>query len=106
MNKTTRPIEDNEYDAIIETIRDGFEFRGISHKPNPRIAMALQLERNLGLRISDVLRLTLDSFVRVGDKYRINIYEKKTGKYRCSKVSLHSKHLYNLYLNYCSHAAR
>lgn len=82
MNKTTRPIEDNEYDAIIETIRDGFAFRGISHKPNPRIAMALQLERNLGLRISDVLRLTLDSFVRVGDKYRINIYEKKTGKYR------------------------
>ena len=82
MNKTTRPIEDNEYDAIIETIRDGFEYRGISHKPNPRIAMALQLERNLGLRISDVLRLTLDSFVRVGDKYRINIYEKKTGKYR------------------------
>jgi len=82
MNKTTRPIEDKEYDAIIETIRNGFKYRGVSHKPNPRIALALQLERNLGLRISDVLRLTLDSFVRVGDKYRINIYEKKTGKYR------------------------
>lgn len=82
MNKTTRPVEDTEYDAIIETIRNGFEYRGIRHKPNIRIAMALQLERNLGLRISDVLRLTLDSFVRVGDKYRINIYEKKTGKYR------------------------
>lgn len=23
MNKTTRPIEENEYDANIETIRDG-----------------------------------------------------------------------------------
>lgn len=82
MNKITRPVEDTEYDAIIETIRNGFEYRGIRHKPNIRIAMGLQLERNLGLRISDVLRLTLDSFVRVGDKYRINIYEKKTGKYR------------------------
>ena len=65
MNKTTRPIEDNEYDAIIETIRDGFEFGGISHKPNPRIAMALQLEGKLSLRISDVLRLTLDLFEKV-----------------------------------------
>ena len=56
MNKTTRPIEDNEYDAIIETIRDGFEYRGISHKPNPRIAMALQLERNALRKINLISR--------------------------------------------------
>ena len=82
MNKTTRVIEDSEYCVVIETIRNGFEYMGVSHKPNPRIAMVLQLERNLGLRISDILRLALDSFVKIGNKYRINIYEKKTGKYR------------------------
>lgn len=69
MNKTTRPVEDTKYDAIIETIRNVFEYRGIRHNPNIRTAMTLQLERNQGLRMSDVLRLTLDSFVRVGDMY-------------------------------------
>lgn len=46
MNKTTRVIEDSEYCVVIETIRNGFEYMGVSHKPNPRIAMVLQLERN------------------------------------------------------------
>lgn len=82
MNKTTRPVEDDEYLEIIKTIRAGFSYNGIMYKPNERIAMVLQLERNLGIRVSDVLRLTPKSFVKVSEGYHINICEKKTKKMR------------------------
>ena len=44
--------------------------------------MVLTLEANLGLRVSDVLNLCLNSFVLDGDRYRLNIEEQKTGKSR------------------------
>ena len=56
--------------------------------PNERIATALVVEGNLGLRISDILRLRLADIVRDGDRYRLAIVEQKTGKERVFTVPL------------------
>lgn len=82
MNKRTRAIDEETYKLIIATMQKGFEYEEIMHKPNERIATVLQLEYNLGLRIGDILNLTMDSFVKDGSRYRLDIHEQKTGKYR------------------------
>ena len=61
MNKKTVALTEEQYKTIIEIIRSGFICAdGHDVKPNNRIATALVLEANLGLRISDVLQLRLD----------------------------------------------
>ncbi len=55
-------------------------------RPNERVATALVLEGNLGLRISDVLRLRPCDIVMDGDRYRLEIIEQKTGKRRVFTV--------------------
>lgn len=83
MNKKTVSLTDSQYRKIIETIRSGFVCEdGHVVKPNKRIAMLLSLEANLGLRISDVLRLRLSAIIHDGDRYRLDITEKKTKKKR------------------------
>ena len=67
------------------------------HKPNERIATVLQLEYNLGLRIGDILNLTMDSFVKDGSRYRLDIHEQKTGKYRNFTVPVE---IYNFIRDY------
>ena len=67
-------------------------------RPNNRIATALMLEANLGLRISDILKLRLDDIVKDGDRYRLSIVEQKTGKARTFTVPLA---LYNFIRLYC-----
>ena len=54
MNKKTVALTTEQYKEIITTMQSGFS----GFRPNPRIAMALQLEANLGLRISDIVKLT------------------------------------------------
>ena len=46
------------------------------------------LEGNLGIRISDILKLRLCDIVRDGDRYRLSIVEQKTGKQRVFTVPL------------------
>ena len=82
MNKRTRAIDEDTFKLIIATIRKGFANDGVVHKPNERIATILSLEYNLGLRVGDILNLTMDSFVKEGNRYHLDIYEQKTGKYR------------------------
>lgn len=82
MNKTTKVIDVQTYQLIISTIRSGFEYKGVKHKSNERVATILVLEYNLGLRLSDVLNLTMRSFVVERGGTRLDIYEQKTGKYR------------------------
>ena len=82
MNKTTKALDVDTYRLLIKTIREGFRYEGINHKPNDKIATILQLEYNLGLRISDILNLRVRSFIKDGSRYRLDIREKKTGKYR------------------------
>ena len=70
MNKKTKALTTDEYENIITTMREGT----VSCRPNDRIATALVLEGNLGLRISDILRLHLCGIVRDGDRYRLETH--------------------------------
>lgn len=97
MNKRTRAIDEETYKLIISTMQKGFEHEEIMHKPNERIATVLQLEYNLGLRIGDILNLTMDSFVKDGSRYRLDIHEQKTGKYRNFTVPVE---IYNFIRDY------
>ena len=84
MNKRTKALTTEQYKEIIQTMREGF----CSCRPNERIATALVLEGNLGLRISDILSLRLSDIVRDGDRYRLEITEQKTKKKRVFTVPL------------------
>jgi integrase len=78
----TVALTKEQYADIIETMQTGAT--GI--RPNPRIAAALQLEANLGMRISDILQLRLSDIIKDGGRYRLNIVEQKTGKHRTFTV--------------------
>ena len=89
MNKETIALTDEQYVKIIQTIRSGFVCKdGHKVKPNNRIAVALMLEANLGLRICDILDLRLSSIIKDGERYRLNIIEKKSGLKRDFTVPL------------------
>ena len=94
MNKKTKALTTEQYKEIIQTMREGFS----GCRPNERIATALVLEGNLGLRISDILRLRLCDIVRDGERYRLEIMEQKTAKHRIFTVPLV---LYQYIENYC-----
>ena len=61
MNKKTTALTTEQYREIITTMKEG----GIGFRPNERIATALVLEGNLGIRISDI--------VSDGGRYRLSI---------------------------------
>ena len=84
MNKKTKALTTEQYTEIIQTMKEGFT----GCRPNERAATALVLEGNLGLRISDIIKLRLADIVRDGDRYRLEITEQKTGKRRVFTVPL------------------
>ena len=84
MNKKTIALTTEQYKEIITTMKTGF----IGFRPNERIATALVLEENLGLRISVFLRLHFNDIVHDGDRYHLEIVEKKTGKCRVFTIPL------------------
>lgn len=84
MNKKTVALTTEQYQEIIRTMKQGFT----GCRPNPRIATALILEANLGLRISDIVKLRLMDIVRDGERYRLSIKEQKTQKARTFTVPL------------------
>lgn len=94
MNKKTTALTTEQYREIISIMRAGSAF----FRPNERVATALVLEGNLGLRISDILRLYLHDIVQDGGRYRLSITEKKTGKRREFTVPLV---IYQYMENYC-----
>lgn len=80
----TRPLEMNEYIEILNHIESGFTY-GDSKKfrPNHKLALILEIQANLGLRIGDVLELTLNKF----KNGRIQVSEQKTDKLQYRKVN-------------------
>ncbi len=94
MNKKTKALTTEQYKEIIQTMKEGFT----GCRPNERIATALVLEGNLGLRISDILKLRLCDIVRDGDRYRLEVTEQKTSKRRIFTVPLV---IYQYIENYC-----
>ena len=65
MNKKTVALTSEQYKNIITSMKEGSAF----FRPNERIATALVLEGNLGLRISDIVRLRLADIVNDGGRY-------------------------------------
>jgi len=94
MNKRTVAITREQYREIIKTISEGYA----GARPNIRVAMALQLEANLGLRIGDILKLCLNDFIKDGDRYCIETVETKTKKRRHFTVPTQ---IYMFVENYC-----
>lgn len=84
MNKKTVALTTEQYHNIITAMREGSSF----FRPNERVATALVLEGNLGLRISDIVKLRLCDIVNDGGRYRLSIVEQKTGKQRVFTVPL------------------
>ena len=84
MNKKTKALTTEQYKEIITTMKEGF----CGCRPNERVATALVLEGNLGLRVSDIIQLRLCDIVRDGDRFRLSIREQKTGKERIFTVPL------------------
>ena len=84
MNKKTKALTTEQYKEIIAAMREGSSF----FRPNERAATALVLEGNLGLRISDIVKLRPCEIVQDGDRYRLEIVEQKTNKRRVFTVPL------------------
>lgn len=82
-NKKTRAVDKEEFEKIISTIRTGFTLpNGDRVRPNERVATALTLQANLGLRIGDIVHLRLADIILEGGRYHLDIVEQKTGKAR------------------------
>ena len=64
MNKKTTALTTEQYKNIITSMKEG----GCGFRPNERIATALVLEGNLGLRISDIVKLRLSDIVNDGGR--------------------------------------
>ena len=84
MNRKTTSLTTEQYESIITTMKEGFT----GFRPNERVATALVLEGNLGLRISDILRLRPNNIILDGGRYHLEIVEQKTGKLRVFTVPL------------------
>lgn len=94
MNKKTLALTKEQYTEIIDTMRKGF----LSCRPNHKVATALVLEANLGIRISDIVQLRLADIVKDGGRYRLDIIEKKTQKNRTFTVPTE---IYQYIQQYC-----
>ena len=97
-NIKTRALTTEQYKLIIETLRSGFVEGDKVVRVNNRIATALVIQGNLGLRIGDVLGLSLNNIIKDGDRYRLDIVEDKTDKTRTFTVP---GEIYNYIKMYC-----
>lgn len=82
MNKRCVALTEEQYKEAVSLLRTGFELDGTKVKPNNRIATVAVLQSTLGLRLGDCLSLRMSSFIKDGDRYRLDIVEQKTKKAR------------------------
>lgn len=82
MNKRCVALTTEQYKYSIELLRNGFMLEGVLIKPNQRIATLEVLQASLGLRLGDTLSLKMSSFIKDGNRYRLDIFEEKTKKVR------------------------
>lgn len=92
--RAARPLELEEYINIINLCKTGFTYKdnyGVEHlfRENKQLGMTFILQANLGLRISDVMKLKPITFKN--DK--LEVVEKKTGKLQYRTVNKNLKEL-------------
>lgn len=87
-NKKTRAIDRSEFELIINTIRKGFVTSdGKTVRSNIRVANALLVTANLGLRIGDVTKIKLSDIKYESGRYHFDSFvEEKTKKKRTFTV--------------------
>ena len=88
MNKRCVALSEEEYKESILLLRSGFELEGSVVRPNERIATIAVLQATLGIRLGDTLKLRMSSFIKDGNRYRLDIKEEKTGKMRVFTVPM------------------
>ena len=82
MNKRCVALSDEQYRESVDLLRNGFVLEGVNIQPNPRIATVAVLQASLGLRLGDALQLRMGSFIKESGRWKLNIKEQKTGKFR------------------------
>ena len=82
MNKRCVALTDEQYQRCVELLRNGFVLSSGVVRGNDKIATIVVLQGALGLRVGDILRLTLENFVKDGGRYKLDIVEQKTEKHR------------------------
>lgn len=92
--RAARSLEYDEYMTIITLCQKGFTYKDescIDHifRPNKQLAMTFILQANLGLRISDVLKLKPSTF----KNNKLEVIEKKTGKLQYRTINRNLKEL-------------
>lgn len=99
-NYTTRSVTKEEWEAIVKLLREGFTTKeGKKVRANKKVEVALMLEANVGLRVSDTTTIRLKDIVKENNnRYRFNYIEKKTKKEKHTKIS---KEVYQYLYNYC-----
>lgn len=86
-NFKTRALDRKEFELLINTIRQGFTMKdGKVVRPSERIATALVLEAQIGIRIGDITKLKLSDFIYENGRYHLDITEGKTNKPRTFMV--------------------
>lgn len=97
-NKKTRPVTVEEYKQIMNCISSGFTYEEDGKqkvfRANKQLYIALALESNLGLRVSDIKRLTLNNF----KNNKLEITEKKTGKQQYRTINANILNLIQSYV--------
>lgn len=97
--KAKRPLRDYEYKKIMNLLNTGFTYyddklkKDVKVRTNKKVALALLIEANVGLRVSDVVKLKVKDVIR-GEIY---IREKKTNKLQIRKLN---ENLVNIISNY------
>lgn len=86
LNKKCLALTEEQYKTSISLLRSGFELDGVSVRPNQRIATVAVLQACLGLRLGDTLQLKMTSFIKDGNRWRLDIQEQKTKKMRTFTV--------------------
>ena len=86
VNKRCVALTDSEYQECIELLRSGFVLEDVNVRPNSKVATIEVIQATLGLRLGDVLRLRMSSFIRDGSRWRLDFEEQKTGKARTFTV--------------------
>lgn len=87
--KAKRPLRDFEYKKIMNLLNTGFTYydnklkRDTKVRPNKKVALALLIEANIGLRVSDVVKLKVKDVI----KGEIYIREKKTNKLQVRRLN-------------------
>lgn len=82
LNKKCLALTEEQYRQSVTLLRNGFFLDDRKAKPNERIATIAVAQASLGLRLGDVLRLKLSTFVKDGNRWRLDFKEQKTNKSR------------------------